>query len=75
MQITTPRPTCNNCGGPKPDRYHKACPACRAEWRRYSRQDGAVTPKNRFEMPQATCWPPWKPLLHGQTATDLTKHP
>ena len=30
--------TCNNCGNPKPNRYYKACPECRAKWRKYDRK-------------------------------------
>ena len=32
--------TCNNCGSPKPADRFRACEACRAEWRRYSRKPG-----------------------------------
>lgn len=31
---------CNNCGKPKPADQFRACEACRAEWRRYSRKPG-----------------------------------
>ncbi len=25
---------CQNCQGPKPDHYHRACEKCRAKWRK-----------------------------------------
>lgn len=34
--MTTPE--CTNCGKPKPPDRFRACPVCRAEWRRYSRK-------------------------------------
>mgnify|MGYP001234824892 CR=1 FL=1 len=30
--------TCTACGKPKPGDRFRACPDCRAEWRRYSRK-------------------------------------
>ena len=38
-------PTCNNCCGPKPDRYYKACAKCRAVWRGQSQSQLGHTPK------------------------------
>lgn len=33
-------PRCANCAGPKPDDRFRACPQCRADWRRTSRKPG-----------------------------------
>ncbi len=32
--------SCNNCGSPMPDTGHRACEACRAEWRVRARKPG-----------------------------------
>lgn len=31
---------CNNCGSPMPDTGHRACEACRTEWRMRGRKPG-----------------------------------
>lgn len=39
---------CGACGGPKPDRYYRACPACREQWRKAKSKSSSRTIEEKW---------------------------